>query len=305
MSSTKEIKSRIKSINDTRKITNAMYLISSTKIKKAKLALDETRPYFYALRTEIKRIFRTIKDLEHKYLYPINMDNFVDGDNGFLVITADKGLAGPYNSNVIKKTMEIAKETAKLYVVGEYGRHHLKRHGVKIVDDFNYSAQTPTLEEARQIAKILIDEYNSGVIKKLFIVYTDFDGKVTTEAKLTRLLPFHRDYFDAAKKEAEEDVHNEFNFTSDVGELLDDLAENYIVGFIYSALVDSYCSELNYRMNAMNSANQNADKILETLSLEYNRVRQSSITQEIIEVSSGAKVMKRKRKKAKNNETTR
>lgn len=306
MSGPKEIKSRIKSINDTRKITNAMYLISSTKIKRAKKALDETRPYFYALRTEIKRIFRTVKTIENKYLYPVDRSTFIDGDYAFLIITADKGLAGPYNHNVINKARDLTKNhNSKLFVVGEYGRQNLIRHGIKIEEDFNYSAQAPTMEEARQIAKILLDEYNSGRVKKIFIVYTDYDGITTAEAKMTRLLPFHREYFDDAKKSIELEVKNDFEFTSDVGNILENLAENYIVGFIYGALVDSYCSELDYRMNAMNSANQNADKILAELSLEYNRVRQASITQEITEVSAGAKVMKRNRKKAKENESTR
>ena len=300
MSSAKEIKSRIKSINDTRKITNAMYLISSTKIKKAKKSLDDTRPYFYALRKEIKRIFRTVKDIESPYLYPVNKNQFVNGTYGVLVITADKGLAGAYNHNIINKSREISHENdSRYFIVGEYGRQYFNRHGLDYEKDFHYSAQAPTMEEARQIAKILLDEYNSGRIKKIFIVYTDFDGKVGAEAKLTRLLPFHRDYFEDSKKLEEEVVKNEFEFTSDSSSLLESLTENYIVGFIYGALVDSYCSELDFRMNAMNSANQNADKILDDLSLEYNRVRQASITQEITEVSAGAKVMKQNRRKAK------
>lgn len=301
MASAKEIKSRIKSIRDTRKITNAMYLISSTKIKKAKSALDNTRPYFESLRVEIKRIFRTQKEIESKYIYPIDRKSFVDGDYGFLIITADKGLAGPYNSNIINKANEIIKDhNSKLYVIGEYGRQYFHRHKINIVEDFNFSAQTPTLEEARAITKKLIEDYDDGKIKKLFIVYTDFDEFSVKEAKITRLLPFHRDFFDNDKKSSEEIVKNEFEFTSNVKMILEDLAINYIVGFVFGALVESYCSELDFRMNAMNSANQNADKILQDLSLEYNRVRQAAITQEITEVSAGAKKMKNKRKKAKN-----
>lgn len=305
MSNAKEIKSRINSIKDTRKITNAMYLISSTKIKKAKNKLDKTRPYFYSLRTEIKRIFRTMKDIESPYFYPINIETFKDGDYAFLVITADKGLAGAYNHNIIEKTMEIAKDSSKLYVVGEFGRQSLKRHGINIEEDFNYSAQDPTLEEAKQIATILLDDYNNNRVKKIFIAYTDLDNKGNAEAKITRILPFHRNYFDDSKRDLELEVKNEFEFTSDASNILNHLTENYIVGFIYGALIDSYTSELNYRMNAMNSANQNADKILDDLSLEYNRVRQANITQEITEVSAGAKVMKRNRKKAKDNERNR
>ncbi len=301
MTSAKEIKTRIKSIIDTRKITNAMYLISSTKIKKAKEAHENTKPYFNSLKVEIKRIFRTQKDIESKYLYPLNIENFVNGDYGILIITADKGLAGSYNTNVINKAMMFAnREGSKLFVVGEYGRQYFKRHNIDIVEDFNYSAQTPTLEEARSIAKRLLDEYDKGNIKKLFIVYTDYEDSADKETKMVRLLPFHRDYFDDIKKMSEAEVKNQFVFDSDILPILEDLAVNYVVGFIYGALVESYCSELEYRMNAMNSANQNADKILKDLQLEYNRVRQAAITQEITEVSAGAKRMKKKRKRASN-----
>ena len=307
MKSAKEIRSRIKSIRDTRKITNAMYLISSTKIKKAKKALEDTRPYFYALRREIKRIFRTIKDIESDFLYPVNRNEFVEGAYGYLIITADKGLAGAYNSNVIQLAMEEfnKSELHKLYVVGEYGRHYFTRHGIEIEQDFTYSAQQPTMEEASYIAKELLDEYLEGNIKKIFIVYTDFQDIGIKDPKITRLLPFHRDYLpnQLEQKEEESFKHN-IEFATDVKKILEDLAINYVIGFIYGALVDSYCSELDFRMNAMQSANQNADNILDDLTLQYNRVRQSAITQEITEVSAGAKGMKEKRKRKKANDET-
>lgn len=308
MASAKEIKSRIKSIRDTRKITNAMYLISSTKIKKAKKALEDTRPYFYALRREIKRIFRTVDDFESDYLYPIDRKETIKGPYGYLIITADKGLAGAYNSNVIQlasKEFNKSKDH-KLYVVGEYGRHYFMRHGIEIEQDFTYSAQQPTMEEASYIAKELLDEYLEGNIKKIFIVYTDFQDVGVKEAKITRLLPFHRDYLPSQKEQQEEEsFKNDIEFASDVKKILEDLAINYVIGFIYGALVDSYCSELDFRMNAMQSANQNADNILADLTLEYNRVRQAAITQEITEVSAGAKGMKEKRKRKKASDETR
>ena len=128
MATTKEIKNRISSVKDTQKITNAMYLIASTKLRKAKVELDLTRPYFNALQTEIKRIFRTAGDVENKYFYPVTgIQHDLPGSYGYLVITADKGLAGAYNQNVIKEAIRLMSLHAnpKLFVVGEYGRHYL------------------------------------------------------------------------------------------------------------------------------------------------------------------------------------
>lgn len=299
MSSTKEIKSRIKSIKDTQKITNAMYLISSTKMRKAKSELDQTRPYFNALREEIKRIFRTVKDLESQYFYPVNRDDFVNGTYGLLVITADKGLAGAYNMSVIKETMRLYNdhEDCKIYVVGEYGRQYFRRHNIPIEENFYYSDQNPTLDEAREITSLLLDRYLAGDLKKIFVIYTDILNNVESKAVSTRLLPFHREYFDSAKESTEQKVKNEFEFFPSVLDVLESVIESYLHGFIYGALIDSFCSEQNSRMNAMSQANTNADNILGDLSIEYNRVRQSAITQEITEVSAGAKAQKQKRRK--------
>ena len=134
MATTKEIKNRINSVRDTQKITNAMYLIASTKLRKAKSELDLTRPYFTALKEEIKRIFRIEWDVVNRYFYPPTGEHEFPGSYGYLVITADKGLAGAYNQNVIKEAMRLMKEheNPKLFVVGEYGRHYFTTHNIPI-----------------------------------------------------------------------------------------------------------------------------------------------------------------------------
>lgn len=297
MANTKEIKTRIESVKDTRKITNAMYLIASTKLRKAKSDLDKAIPYFKALRAEIKRIFRTVKNIENKYFYPVNMKEFVNGTYGILIITSDKGLAGAYNQNVIKEAMKLVNEhkDCRLFVLGEYGRQYFKKHNIEIEEDFNYSAQDPNMDLARSITNILLEEYQENRIKKIFVVYTDMENKLHDTAISNRILPFHRDYFDDSKKEKE--IGNEFIFYPSVEEILDYTIESYISGFIYGALIDSFCAEQNSRMLAMSSANQNAENILQELSIEYNRIRQEVITREITEISAGAKSQKQKRKK--------
>lgn len=296
MASTNEIKNRMKSVEDTQKITNAMYLIASTKMRKAKEDLDETRPYFDALRAEIKRIFRTAKDVENKYFYPADGSEAPDGTYGCLVITADKGLAGAYNLNVIKEALKLMDQHAdtKLFVVGEYGRQYFMQHHIPIKKSFLYTAQNPTMQRAREIGELLLEQFEEGKVDKIFVIYTDMKNSLNEAVISTRLLPFHRSYF--TEKE-EKPVTSEFEFIPSIEAVLDSVMHSYVSGFIYSALIDSFCSEQNARMTAMNSANQNAEKILDDLSVQYNRVRQSSITQEITEVSSGAKAQKKKSSK--------
>ena len=297
MASTKEIKNRIGSIRDTQKITNAMYLIASTKLRKAKADLDTTRPYFNALQEEIKRIFRISADVESRYFYPATGEHELPGSYGYLVITADKGLAGAYNQNVIKEAQRLMEQhpDPKLFVVGEYGRHYFTAHGVPIEKSFLYTAQNPTVHRAREIAGLLVDLFIRGELSKIFIVYTDMQGAISSQATSTRLLPFHRADF-IVPDSHEKAVKHEFEFLPSVEQILDAIVPSYVTGYVYSALIDSFCSEQNARMNAMDSANRSAEDLLGQLSVQYNHIRQSAITQEITEVSSGAKSMGNKRK---------
>ena len=294
MSSTKEIKTHMESVQETKKITNAMYLIASTKLRRARTELNATRPYFDALKAEIKRIFRTATDTDSRYFYPADVSTHLDGTFGCLVITADKGLAGAYNQNVIKETEKMLEEhpDTKLFVVGEYGRHYFEQHHIPVEKSFLYTAQSPTMERAREISTQLLERYDAGELKKIFIIYTDMESSLSSRAISTRLLPFHRTYF--ATSEKEEAVDAPFEFVPSVEAVLNHMIQSYISGFLYSALIDSFCSEQNARMTAMDSANRNAEKLLDELSLQYNRVRQAAITQEITEISAGAKAQRGK-----------
>ena len=289
MSNTKEIKKRIKSISDTHKITNAMYLIASTKLRKAKADFDHTKPYFFALKQEIKRIFRISSNIENKYFYPVGSNKARSNTYGILVITADKGLAGAYNINVIKETMRLLTEhpNAKLFVVGEYGRHYFEEHNIKIERSFSYTAQNPSMHRAREICDIILEQYDKAILGKIFVVYTDLASGLVGEAKSTRLLPFHRATFTDTLDDSK--VVQNMPFYPSMEEVLDNTMQSYISGFIYSTLIDSFCCEQEARMTAMSSANENAEELLNELSTQYNRVRQAQITQEIIEISGGAR----------------
>lgn len=288
MSDLHTIKRRIDSVGDTRKITNAMYLISSAKMRRAKADLDRTRPYFEATRTEIKRIFRSGELPESRYMYPLDENEKPEGTFACLLITGDKGLAGAYNYNVIKKAEELHSYGCPIawYVVGEYGRHLLTQRGVNIERSFAYTAQNPTMRRAREIGDILLEGFNAGRFAKIYVAYTDMQG-MYDEARLTRLIPFHRSQFGYAP--GEKPVARPFEYSPSPEKVLQSIMPAYISGFIYSALVDSFCSEQHARMTAMKAANDSAEELIARLRGEYNRLRQAAITQEITEIAAGAR----------------
>ena len=297
MASTSEIRRRIASVRETQKITHAMYLISQAKLRRAKEELERTRPYFNALRTEIKRIFRVDESVESHYFSPEDAADLDQGTYGLLVITADKGLAGAYNQNVIRRAQAMMEQhpDVKLYVVGEYGRRWFQQKHIPIKSSFLYTAQNPTLHRAREISSVLLEGYDTGRLSKIIVIYTDLKNGLEESVKETRLLPLHRHQF--GTPDAERAVLRPFEFSPTVSQVLDHVVGSYVSGFIYSALVDSFCSEQSARMAAMDSADRNAQELLDQLSLEYNRARQAAITQEITEVSAGARARARQKKR--------
>jgi len=293
---TKEIKTHIESVGQTRKITNAMYLIASTKLQRARRELDQTRPYFEALRGEIRRIFHTAYNVDSHYFYPVENDAPLGGTCGCLLITADKGLAGAYNQNAIREAQRLLERHSdtKLFVVGEYGRRFFDQRKIPIEHSFLYTAQNPTMARAREISALLMNGFDRGELKEIFLVYTDMESAMSFQARSTRLLPLHRSHFTGAPG-GEWEMTERFEFYPDVRTVLHSIIRSYVTGFIYSALIDSFCCEQNARMTAMDNANRNAGKLLGDLSLQYNRVRQAAITQEITEISAGARAQRQKK----------
>ena len=278
MASMKEIREHIASIQSTQKVTNAMYLIASTKMRRAKEDLAKTRPFFDAVSTQIEQIFRHAGEIESPYLYRGNADDLAQpGTYAYLVVTADRGLAGAYNQNVIQETMKRLKKhpDSRLFVVGGNGRHFFSGHGVPVEKSFRYDAQSPTLRRAREITAKLLDLFDRGEISKLFIIYTDLGNGVDMDVRTVRLLPLEDEHF--AKEETEE---KPIRFEPSAEEVL-----------------ASFCAEQNARASAMDSANQNEDDMLRELQLEYNHERQGAITSEITEVSAGARSKKNHMKK--------
>ncbi len=197
MANTREIKNRIESVQQTRKITNAMYLIASTKLRKARNDLANTRPYFDAMRGEIKRVFRTAGDVDSPYFYHRTITRRWRAPMGVWSSRRTRALQEPTtrtSSRRLKSSLPSTR-TTKLYVVGEYGRRYFDQHKIPIEHSFLYTAQNPTLDRAREISALLLDGFLAGTLKEIFVVYTDMESSLLSEAKSTRLLPFHRMQF--------------------------------------------------------------------------------------------------------------
>ena len=300
MAGLREIQSRIRSIEDTRKITGAMYMISSTKLKKAKRDLEKTEPYFYMLQSTIERIMRHLPEMEHPFFR-----NVSDGAKketskvGLLVITGDKGLAGAYNHNILKLAQQFLDQSGKevsLFVVGELGRQYFAGRGVPIAENFTYTVQDPTFDRARWICDILIEKYMTGVIDELHVIYTRMENSMLCQAEDKQLLPLSIKQLPTPPADV---YQEEFRFEPSAKDAVDMIVPNYLTGFIYGALVEAFCSEQNDRMLAMEAATDNADKLLHDLNIMYNRARQAQITQEITEVSSCARAQRQKRNNKK------
>jgi F-type H+-transporting ATPase subunit gamma len=298
MASTKEIKNRIKGVHDTQKITNAMYMISSTKMRKARRYAEQTKPYFDLMRREMRRMFAVNRDLKSRY-YDADIDESLHGGrNAILVITGDKGLAGSYNQNVIKAALALADKSDeyKFYIVGDYGWRFFRSRGYNVEEDFKHSMILPTLDMARNIAVEMLNAFDRLEFDRIYVVYTDFTGGMDAgDAVHDRLLPFDIDDFVPEGDEHASSASAVFEYEPDVETVLANVVGPYLIGYTYSALVNSYCSEQNARMMAMDAANGNANDLLATLELEYNHLRQNAITQEITEISSGARSLKKKK----------
>ena len=281
MSDTAEIKHRIKSVSDTHQITKAMELISVSKMRKAIEKQAVNKAYFDSVRYTIKDIMRHSSDIRHKYL--VHRPN---NRTAYIVIAGDKGLAGAFNNNVLNLAWQHMQSRPVHYVVtiGQMARAFFESKGQPIDLEFTHAVTNPTLHDARGIMRDILDLYDRNLMDEVVVVYTRMESTVSQKPELVRLLPI---------LESDIPSQGESTFTGEIlydpspKEVLNVLVPQYLVGMIYSVLIHSFASEHASRMLAMSNANKNADKMLESLNLEYNRSRQSAITTELLDLASG------------------
>lgn len=294
MANTKEILDRMNGIKDTMKITNAMYLISSSKVRKARKNMEQVKDYFQAIRDTVGNILACMPEMEHRYLEKVESGWENDGHirkRAYLVITADKGLAGAYNLNVIKKAeMELQQfPQAKLFVIGQIGLHYFEKKGVEIEKDFSYSSQNPSLQRARSITADLMEPFRRGEVNEIFVIFTRMKNALQSDVATMKLMPLSRSQFVCREKGGTEE-----SFFPEPKAVFNQIAPLTMQGVIFSALTESYCAELSDRMTAMDGASKSASEMIEDLELLYNRNRQGTITQEITEIIAGSRAQKKK-----------
>lgn len=281
MASMREIKRRRESIQSTGQITKAMKLVSTVKVQKAKGKAEKCKPYFNYMYEAVKSMLAKSGNISHSYLQAGESKK-----KAVIVITSNRGLAGGYNSNVVKLLMQenISKEDAVIYAVGKKGREALARKGYHIQEDYSEVMNGPIFSDASEIGRAVLEAFANGEVGEIYLAYTIFKNTVTHIPTMVKLLPVD---IKAEENNQAADL-TMMNYEPEAEEALDMIIPKYVNSLIYGALVEAVASENGARMQAMDSATSNAEEMISDLGLKYNRARQASITQELTEIVAGA-----------------
>lgn len=284
MASMRDIKRRKSSVQSTQQITKAMKLVSTVKLQRAKGRAEKSKTYFSCMYDTVASMLSKAGTVNHPFLMAGESTK-----KAVIVITANRGLAGGYNSNIVKliKNSDFKKEDLLLYTIGTKGRDALARLGYTIAADYSEVIDEPMYSDAMEISKKLLEEFAAGRIGEIYVAYTEFKNTVTHVPTLLKLLPVKVE----DDRPQSEDHQAVMEFEPECEEAIDLIIPKYITSLIYGALIESVASENGARMQAMDSATSNADDMISKLSLLYNRARQSSITQELTEIIAGAEAI--------------
>ena len=284
MASMRDIKRRKSSISSTQQITKAMKLVSTVKLQKAKGHAEQANPYFNYMYQTVTSMLAKSGSINHPYL--TGKDS---GQKAVIVITSNRGLAGGYNANVVKLITEsdLPKDKLSIYAVGNKGRESLEHKGYSIVKELPELIETPAYDEASALAREVLAAYEKGEVGEIYLAYTHFKNTVVHEPKLLKLLPV--EFSDKELSDAERNTP--MNYKPGEEEALDMIIPKYIASLLYGALNEAAASENGARMQAMDAATSNAEDMMESLELQYNRARQGSITQELTEIIAGAEAV--------------
>ena len=280
----RDIKRRKSSIQSTQQITKAMKLVSTVKLQRAKANAEKSDDYFRCMYSTVQSILARTQNLEHRYLKPGE-----GGKKAVIVITSNRGLAGGYNSNVIKLITrgELADEDLCIYAIGKKGKEALQK-SYEIKADYSAAIDEPAYAEAMLICKDVLNAFAEGEISEIYLAYTAFKNTVVHIPTLLKLLPVEVAKEEDGKEEQEVADKALMNFEPEDEEALELIIPKYITSLIYGGMVEAVASENGARMQAMDSATSNAEEMIDNLTLLYNRARQGSITQELTEIIAGA-----------------
>ena len=275
----RDIKRRKSSISSTQQITKAMKLVSTVKLQKAKTRAEKTDPYFNYMYKTVSSMLAKSGNINHPYLKAGDTDK-----KAVVVITSNRGLAGGYNSNIVKLITggDFNREDLDIYAVGGKGEEALLSKGYNIVESAPEVIENPTYEDAAALCQKVLDAFSNGEVGEIYLAYTHFKNTVSQEPQLIKMLPVEID------PEEADDTGVMMNYEPNEEEALDMIIPKYVTSLFYGALVESHASENGARMQAMDSATSNAEEMISDLTLKYNRARQGSITQELTEIIAGA-----------------
>lgn len=281
MASMRDIKRRKSSISSTQQITKAMKLVSTVKLQKARAHAESTDPYFNYMYKTVSSMLAKSGNIDHPYL-----KQGESGRKAVVVITSNRGLAGGYNSNIVKLIThgDLIKDDLDIYAIGAKGEEALLSKGYNIVKSASQMMEDPEYDDAAALCKEVLKSFADGEVGEIYLAYTHFKNTVTQEAKLIKLLPVEIDTDEAAQDKSGVLM----NFEPNEEEAINLIIPKYVTSLFYGALVESFASENGARMQAMDSATSNAEEMIDDLTLKYNRARQGSITQELTEIIAGA-----------------
>lgn len=281
MASMRDIKRRRSSIQSTEQITKAMKLVSTVKLQKARARAEQSKPYFQQMYRTVSSVLSKSEHMDHRYL-----KQGTSAGRAVIAITSNRGLAGGYNNNVVRLIMEsekLPKEDVKIYAIGKKGKDSLARRGYEIVRDYSEVINEPLYRDASDMTLELLDQFEQGQIGEIYLAYTAFQNTVTHIPQLIKLLPVEME-----PGEPQTGAQALMTYEPGEEEVLDAIIPKYMSSLIYGALLEAVASENGARMTAMDSATNNAEEMIDGLTLQYNRARQGAITQELTEIIAGA-----------------
>ncbi len=283
MAGAKEIRTKIKSIKNTQKITRAMEMVAASKMRRAQERMRATRPYAEKMRNVIGHLAHAHPEYHHSYLIERPVKRV-----GFVIISSDRGLCGGLNANLFKTTVASMKAWREQNVemefctIGGKAGMFFKRLGGNVVARASHLGDAPRITDIIGAVKVMLDAYDDGRIDRLFVVYNDFINTMSQKPRVEQLLPIVPSDEDQLKH------HWDYIYEPDAKVVLDGLLMRYIESLVYQGLVENIASEQAARMVAMKSASDNAGNLIDELALAYNKARQAAITREISEIVSGA-----------------
>lgn len=281
MASMRDIKRRKGSIQSTQQITKAMKLVSTVKLQRAKQRAEESKSYFDLMYETVTSVLARTTGLNHPYL-----QGGESGKKAVIAITSNRGLAGGYNSNIVKLVRDggFSADDTAIYAIGKKGRDALARQGYQIAIDGSDVMEGPTYADAIAISKEVLQAFKDGEVGEIYLAYTRFKNTVVHEPRILKLLPIEVPNAQGETQEAKAVM----NFEPNDEEALNQIIPKYMTSLIYGGLIEAVASENGARMQAMDSATNNAEEMINKLSLQYNRARQGAITQELTEIIAGA-----------------